>query len=174
MKTRGKMKHFAFSAALVLVFCTSGVAAAQCNRIFNDDITIWGGFANDRGCMFSAVSIKGKKGKLTRAQATPLVLAKLGWKKAKKEARKKLAMRWVRGGLVTYLNPLDKKPKKFPKKFTKPKVVIHKGQYVVSLWSRNPTGMMCGTGYERLVFTIGKNGELKSRKRADGMFIKCK
>jgi len=114
-------------------------------------------------------------GKLVKAaSASAAVLGKLGWARAAFGTRGTLAQAWVISGLLAFDTVLGKRPKKFKGKFHTPKAVAAGKGVAVTLWTRNPTGMQCGTGYARTRFVFAAGGALKQRKVLGGFFLPCK
>jgi hypothetical protein len=83
-------------ASFVFLLAFSGIALAdpECNHKVHPRITLRASFAHDRGCMFGALVVNGKKF-TDVVKATPKAMAVLGWRGANDAKRKQLAEMWV-------------------------------------------------------------------------------
>jgi len=140
------------------------------------EIILVGSFAHDRGCMLDGAFVKkyflSKQENLSRA-----ALESLGWRKADASRREEMALKWTRFGLLSFDgHPLDKANENFKDRdFHAPQTATGEAESVtVTLWTRQPSGMLCRTGYERLSFTFAKDGSLQERKSLESFSIPCK
>jgi hypothetical protein len=117
----------------------SALADKKCDTKIHAKIRLRASFAHDRGCIFQALVVNGKRYEDV-TDATPRAMAVLGWRRAKEAKRGELAMMWIADVLarvgeyrVVY-TALDDSTDDFKARFYEPKTVIDDGAVTIRYW----------------------------------------
>lgn len=127
------------------------------------EIEVYGHFRTEYGCYFGGVFVNSQHLKKDDAMLSKIVLAALGWEKANKTKREKLAKLWVEKGLMAYSRVLYIKDEDLnDDDFQPPQVVSTKnGEIKVTLWIIKPSGKMrMAKSFKRLEFIFASDGNL--------------
>lgn len=121
-----------------------------------------GFFAHDRGCMGSEIVVGNSIG--TWKELMPKALNLLGWQEASKQQQ--LVLNWVKDVVLAWEYPMESGNDDFGRadtpEFRAPIAEkIEKG-WKISLWVKEPAGMLPQSDYYFFVVEIGKDGTLLS------------
>lgn len=127
------------------------------------EIQIFGHFRTEYGCYFAGVSVNSQYLKKDDAELSKIVLGALGWEKASRAEREKLAKLWVEKGLLAYSRVLYTKDEDFGSGEFKPPQVVsdENGEIKVTLWILKSSGMMKrAKNFQRLEFRFASDGNM--------------
>ncbi len=131
-------------------------------------IIIVGFFAHDRGCRFNLAFVNGKKYEGIE-NATKASLNHLGWTKKQNEERLVLAMNWTKYSLLQFHTALEKATPDFnlsnTPTFSAPQSTLNDdGSIKITIWVRQPSGMLPQRDYDLMEYRFGDDGSLKEYK----------
>ena len=133
-----------------------------------------GWFAHDRGCMGNEILVGNKIGPW--GEMMPEVLRLFGWQEEAKQ--EKLALDWVTDVILVWDSPMSSGGEDFERaeapKFQVPKVEKIDAGWQVSLWVREPGGMLPQNDYYFFVVEIAKDGSLGSTEIKERYTAKIK
>jgi hypothetical protein len=134
-------------------------------------VVVVGSFAHDLGCEFQGVFLGSRYFEGGDAALSKSALNFMGWQAAKREQREKLARLWVEKGLLAFLTVLVQKDEDFPDHpFQTPQAVYSEsGEIVVTLWIRQPPGMIRERVSQLLEYRFSKDGELTGRTMLENL-----
>jgi hypothetical protein len=133
-----------------------------------------GWFAHDRGCMGNEILVGNKIGPWGKMM--PEVLGLFGWQEEAKQ--EKLALNWVTDVILVWESPMSSGGEDFERtdapKFQVPKVEKIDAGWRVSLWVRQPGGMLPQNDYYFFVVEIAKDGSLAATEIKERYTAKIK
>ncbi len=127
-------------------------------------VIIIGVSSSETGCQFNQVLVDSRYFRRDDATLSKIALDALGWKKARKKERERLAKLWVEKGLLAFSTVLYAKDQDLSgPDFQPPQVVSGKnGEIRVALWIQLPSGMTSRKpAFQRLEFKFNKDGNLR-------------
>lgn len=130
-------------------------------------VIIIGVSSSETGCQFNQALVDSRYFRQDDATLSKNVLEALGWEKATKKDRERLAKLWVEKGLFAFSRVLCAKDQDLSgRSFPPPQVVTRKnGEIKVTLWIQLPSGMTSRKpAFERLEFNFTKDGNLRAPK----------
>jgi hypothetical protein len=160
---------FATVAVLLATTATASTAFAddKCDTQVAKGVSLKGSFAYDRGCMFEAVIVRGKKYADVES-ATPKAMVQLGWNK-KDAKREDIAMAWITDVLAAWgeyrvkWSTDDDDSDDFKHKFYEPKTTTKDGAVTIKYWrdeTRIGMRMPDSRDFVETVVTIDAKGKL--------------